>query len=160
IFVAARGVNIFVQVASTVLLARLLSPHDFGLVAMVLALVGFAPVLIDLGTSDACSQKALITPVEISTLFWLNVVIGGVLTMLLAGGSGLIALLFGEPALTGIALISSITFIVVAASTQHYALMRRAMKFRNIAVIDISSNVIGSIVSIAMAFTEWGYWAL
>src|SRR5215831_17045424 len=65
-YVAARGVNIFVQVASTILLARLLSPHDFGLVAMVLALVGFAPMLIDLGTTDACTQKTRITDVEIS----------------------------------------------------------------------------------------------
>ena len=48
-FVVARGINIIVQLASTILLARLLSPHDFGLVAMVLALVGFAPMLIDLG---------------------------------------------------------------------------------------------------------------
>ena len=78
-FVVARGVNIIVQLASTILLARLLSPHDFGLVTMVLALVGFAPMLIDLGTTDASTQKTRITPVEISTLFWLNIAIGGAL---------------------------------------------------------------------------------
>lgn len=160
IYVIARGINIFMQLASTVLLARLLSPYDFGLVAMVLALTGFGPMLIDFGTSEACSQKTIITPVEISALFWLNVAIGGILTALLAGGSGLIALLFGEPALAGIALASSLSFMMVAASTQHYALMRRAMQFRRIAIIEISTNVIGSVVAIAMAFTEWGYWAL
>ncbi len=85
IFIAARGVNIFVQLASTILLARLLSPHDFGLVAMVLALVGFAPMLIDLGTTEASAQKTHITQGEISTLFWLNVAIGVALTVLLAG---------------------------------------------------------------------------
>lgn len=159
-FVAARGVNVVVQVASTVLLARLLTPHDFGLVTMVLALVGFAPMLIDLGTTDAASQKTHITPIEISTLFWLNVAIGGILTVLLAGCSGLIAAFFGEPALTGIALVSSLAFVVTAVSTQHYALMRRAMEFQNIAIIDISANLIGSIISIAMALTGWGYWAL
>ena len=62
IFVIARGGNIFVQLASTILLARILSPHDFGVVAVVLALVGFAPMLIDLGTSEASTQKTLITP--------------------------------------------------------------------------------------------------
>jgi polysaccharide transporter, PST family len=158
--VAVRGLNVFVQVASTILLARLLSPHDFGLVAMVFALSAFAPFLIDLGTSDASTQKTHITPVEVSTLFWLNVAIGGLLTMLLAGGSGLVASFFGEPSLGGIALISSLTFIMTAASTQHYALMRRAMQFGQIALIDIASNVLGSIVGIAMAFTGWGYWAL
>ena len=160
IYVAARFVNIVVQVASTVLLARLLSPHDFGLVAMVLALVGFAPMLIDLGTTDASTQKTHISEVEVSTLFWLNFAIGVALTVVLAGSSGLIAAFFGEPALTGIALVSSLAFIMAALSTQHYALMRRAMHFQHIAIVDIVSNVIGSIVAIAMAFTGWGYWAL
>src|SRR5262245_6139337 len=159
-FVVARGVNIIVQVASTILLARLLSPDDFGLVAMVLALAGLAPMLIDLGTSEASTQKTRISEVEVSTLFWLNVAIGIVLTAVFAGGSGLIAAFFGEPALSGIALVSSLTFMTAAVSTQHYALMRRAMQFRHIAIIDISSNVVGSIVGIAMAFTGWGYWSL
>ena len=160
IFVVARSVNIIMQIASTVLLARLLSPHDFGLVAMVTALVLFAPMLIDLGTSDASTQKTLITPVEVSALFWLNVTVGAILTMLLAGGSGFIASFFGEPALAGIALVSSLSFIMAAVSTQHSALMRRAMQFQRLAMIEISSNVIGSVVAIAMAFTGWGYWAL
>jgi PST family polysaccharide transporter len=160
IFVTARGVNIFVQLASTILLARLLSPHDFGLVAMVLALVGFAPMLIDLGTTEASVQKTHITQAEISTIFWLNVAIGVALTAVLAGSSGLIARVFGEPALTEIALVLSLTFITAAISTQHYALMRRAMQFRRIAIIDVSANVVGSAVSIAMALTDWGYWSL
>jgi polysaccharide transporter, PST family len=159
-FVAARGVNIFVQLASTVLLARLLGPHDFGLVAMVLALAGLAPMLIDMGTSEASTQKTHITRAEISALFWLNVAIGIALTVLLAAGSGAIAILFGEPALAGIAIVLSTTFVMTAMSTQHYALMRRAMQFHRIASIDISANVVGSVVSVAMAFTGWGYWAL
>lgn len=160
IFIAARGANIFVQLASTVLLARLLSPHDFGLVAMVIALVGFAPMLIDLGTSEASTQKAHITQADISALFWLNIAIALVLTVLLAGGSSAVAVFFGEPSLTGIALVLSGTFILTALSTQHYALMRRAMQFRHIAMIDISANLIGSIVSVGMALTGWGYWSL
>ena len=159
-FLAARSINIITQVASTILLARLLSPHDFGLVAMVLALVGFAPLLIDLGTTDASTQKTRITEVEISTLFWFNIAIGAALTVLLVSTSGFIASIFGEPALTGIALLSSLTFIMAAVSNQHYALMRRAMQFRQVATIDISANVIGTIVAIIMAFTGWGYWAL
>jgi len=159
-YVAARAVNIIVQLASTILLARLLSPYDFGLVAMVLALVGFAPMLIDLGTSDASTQKTHLTEVDVSTLFWLNIAVGGILTVLLAAGSGLIATFFGEPALTGIALVSSLAFMMAALSTQHYALMRRAMQFQHLAIIDIASNVLSSIIAIAMAFTGWGYWAL
>lgn len=160
IFVTARGINIFVQLASTIILARLLSPHDFGLVAMVLALVGFAPLLIDFGTTDASVQKTHIGQDDISSLFWLNVAIGIALTVLLAGSSGMIARFFGEPSLARIALVLSLTFVMAALSTQHYALMRRAMQFRRIAIIDISANVIGSVASIAMALADWGYWSL
>ncbi|MBI5320211.1 MAG: lipopolysaccharide biosynthesis protein [Bradyrhizobium sp.] len=160
IFIAARGVNIFVQLASTILLARLLSPHDFGLVAMVLALVGFAPMLIDLGTADASTQKTQITQAEISTMFWLNVAISLVLTLLLIGSSEAIARSFGEPSLTSIALALSITFVLTGMSTQHSALMRRAMQFQRIAMIDISANLVGSIVSVALALGGWGYWSL
>ena len=159
-FFAARAANMLVQVGSTILLARLLNPHDYGLVAMVFALLGFAPMLIDLGTTDATVQKKSITHVDVSALFWVKVAIGGTLTLLLAGGSGFIASFYGEPALASIALVSSLSLIVAALSSQHFALMRRAMQFRRIALIEISANVISSIVAIAMAFTGWGYWAL
>ena len=158
--VAARGVNIFVQLASTVLLARLLSPHDFGLVAMVMALVGFAPMLIDLGTSEAAAQKTHISRTEVSSLFWLNVAIGAGSAALLALSSGLIARFFGEPSLASIVLVLSCTLVLGAMYNQHYALMRRVMEFRHIAMIDISANVVGSMVSVAMAFAGWGYWSL
>ena len=159
-FVAARCVNMLLQVGSTILLARLLSPDDYGLVAMVFALVAFAPMLIDLGTSDALVQKERITHADVSALFWLNVAIGSALTLLLAGGSGFIASFYGEPALAGIAVVSSLTLVMAALSAQHFALLRRAMRFRRVALIEILSNVISSIVAIAMALTGWDYWAL
>jgi PST family polysaccharide transporter len=159
-FLVARGLNLLVQVGSTIVLARLLDPRDYGLVAMVFALIGFGPLLIDLGTTDATVQKGKITRAEVSTLFWLKVAIGGTLALLLAGGSEFVALLYGESALTGIAIASSLTLLVAALSSQHFALMRRAMQFRQIAAIEISSNVASSIIAITMAFTGWGYWAL
>lgn len=160
ILVAGRGVNVLVQLATTILLARLLSPHEFGLVAIVAALVLFAPILVDLGTTDASTQKANITTAEISTLFWLNLATGCMLTVLFAAGAGLIATFFGEPALTGIALLSSLTFVMTAVSIQHYALMRRAMEFQRIAIIDLSANTISSIVAVVLALSGWGYWSL
>ncbi len=158
--VAARGINIFVQLASTILLAHILSPKDFGLVALVVALVGLAQMLIDFGTTEASAQKTRITQDEISTLFWFNTAIGFSLAVLLCAGSGLVSSIFDEPSLKAIAIVMSFTFILTALSTQYYALMRRAMCFRQIATIDVTSNVIGSIVAVAMAMTGWGYWSL
>jgi PST family polysaccharide transporter len=160
VFVAARGLNVFVQLGSTILLARLLSPHDYGLVAIVFAVVGFAPMLIDLGSSDASVQRTRITNGDVSALFGLNVAIGSILALLLIAAAPFIASFYNEPALTGIAAASSLTFMATALSAQHYALMRRAMRFRRIALIEICANVISCIIAIAMAFTGWGYWAL
>ncbi|MGY2848887.1 PST family polysaccharide transporter [Bradyrhizobium sp. USDA 4509] len=159
-FIAARGLNIFVQLASTIVLARLLGPHDFGLVAMMLALIGFAPLFVDLGMSEASAQRRSISRAEVSTLFWLNVLIGVVLAVVLAASGRWIARAFGEPSLAGMALALSVTFLMMALSTQHYALMRRAMQFRRIAMIDISANIIGSAASVGLALSGWSYWAL
>ena len=158
--VIARSVNILVQVGSTILLARLLSAEDYGLVAMVFALVSFAPMLIDLGTTDAFVQKTHVTRVDVSTLFFINVAIGAGLALLFVGLSPLIAAFYGEPTLVGIALAASLMFVFTALSTQHFALLRRAMDFQRLALIETASNVISSIIAIAMAFTGWGYWAL
>lgn len=160
ILVAARGVGIAVQLTSMVLLARLLSPRDFGLVAMIFALTDFGMMLIDLGTTDACTQKKYINPADVSSLFWLNIAVGALLTALLVGAGGLIASFYGEADLAQIARFSSLAFILTALSIQHRALMRRAMEFRQLALIDVSSNVASSLLSIAVAFAGWGYWAL
>ena len=160
LFVAARAINVFVQLASTILLARLLSPHDYGLVAIVFALVGFAPMLIDLGSSDASVQRTHIEHVDVSTLFCLNLAVGLILTVLLIGVSPFIASLYGDPALTGIAIASSLFLVATALSAQHYALMRRAMQFRRIAIIEIVASVVSCLVALGMAYTGWGYWAL
>ena len=160
ISITARGVNIVAQVGSTIFLARLLSPHDYGLVGMVSAVIGFAPMLIDLGTTDAAVQKSRISKDEVSALFWFNVGIGGGLSLLVAACSPLIAWFYHEPALQKIALVSSLTFIFSALSCQHYALLRRAMMFRKIAMIDIGANLFGSGLAIVMAYCGSGYWAL
>jgi len=158
--IASRGINVFIQLAATLFLARLLSPHDFGLVAMVTAITGFAPVLIDLGTRDAAVQKSKITEDEVSGLFWLNVGIGAFFTVLMAACSPLIARFYREPQLLPITLWSSLAFILMAVSCQHHALLRRAMMFRRIALIEIVASFLGAFVAIAMAFKGAGYWAL
>lgn len=159
---ASRGVNIFVQLGSTFVLMRyFLTPDDVGLVGMVTVFTGLAPVLIDLGTRDAAVQKSKITREEVSALFWLTMGIGGALGLLLVLCSPLIvAHNHNEPRLQSIAFVSAITFILSAASCQHTALLRRAMMFQEIAVIEVGANVVGSIGAIAMAFAGWHYWAL
>ena len=158
--IASRGISVFVQIASTVILARLLSPEDFGLVSMVAAFTGFIPVLADLGTRDAAVQRKQVTAPEVSALFWLTIGIGTALGLMLALGGPFISRYYGEPRLTAIAMASSLGFVLGAASCQHFALLRRAMQFREIAIIEVGSNLVSSIAAILLAVYGAGYWAL
>ena len=156
----ARAINGVVQVGSILCLARLLSPEDYGLVSMVTAIVGFAPLLIDLGSRDAVVQRTRISESEVSALFWITVGIGFSAALLVTASGPLIARFYHEPRLTTIALTSSLTIVAAALTLQHQALMRRAMMFQKLAVIEITANVIGAGSALTMAFYGWGYWAL
>jgi PST family polysaccharide transporter len=158
--IAARGLNAAVQIGSVLFLARLLSPEDYGLVSMVTAFTGFAPLIVDLGTRDAVVQRAKVNRGEVSALFWMTLIIGGALALITAACGPLIARFYGEPRLTMIVVASSVTFIACALSVQHYALMRRVLMFEELAVIEIVANVASAAGAITMAFLGAGYWAL
>jgi O-antigen/teichoic acid export membrane protein len=158
--VAGAYGNGILQILGVVVLARLLTPEDFGLVALVFALVRFAPLLIDFGMADATAQKSKITKSQVSTLFWLNSGIGLAVAVCLAVCSPLIAWLYQEPRLKYVALYSAITFVFTGMSIQHLALLRRKMQFAAIARIQILSALVGFAVAIAMATSGFGYWAL
>jgi PST family polysaccharide transporter len=160
ISVVARAINAIVQIGSVLFLARLLTPEDYGLVAMVTAVTGFGPVLVDLGTRDAVVQRARITEGEVSSLFWLTMTIGTVFTILVASSGPLIAGFYNEPRVIPIALVSSLTFFITALISQHQALLRRCGMFRELAIVDIVANVLSASGAITMASFGLGYWAL
>jgi PST family polysaccharide transporter len=157
---AARAVNALVQVASVIVLARLLSPEDYGLVSMVSAIVGIVPLLIDLGTRDAVIQQPHISRGEVSTLFWMTFTLGCLFAGLVTASGPLIAGFYGEPRLTVVVCVSSLSLFGMSLSYQHQALMRRAMMYQELAIIDIIGNVVATAVAIAMAFRGWAYWSL
>jgi len=158
--IVARSVNAAIQIGSVLFLARLLSPEDYGLVGMVTAITGFAPVLVDLGSRDAIVQRARITEEEVSALFWITQAVGIGFAAMIAGGGPLIAHFYGEPRLTMISVVSSLTFITSALTAQHYALLRRAMKFQELGIIEVIANFLGASLAVAMALYGLHYWAL
>jgi PST family polysaccharide transporter len=160
ISVLAQAVNMVVQIGTTICLARLLVPEDFGLVAMVSALLGFANVLMDLGTRDATVQRPQITQEELSTVFWLTTGLGALFTGLVLGAAPLIGEFYQEDRLVLIAQFCGLTFVFNALSCQHTALLRRKLMFQRLALIDVVANVLGAAVAVAMAFFNNGYWAL
>jgi len=158
--VAMQYGNAVLQIVAAVVLARLLTPADFGLVAIITVLTSFAPLLIDFGLGDATTQRKTITPGQVSSLFWLSSGVGLTVALALAVASPLIASLYRQPALQPIALCTGITFVLWGASNQHMALLRRTMQFGRIAKIQLLGSLGGILVAIATALAGWGYWAL
>lgn len=158
--VATQYCNGVLQILAAIILARLLTPSDFGLVAIITVLTSFAPLLIDFGLGDATTQRSKITPGQISSLFWICTGVGLTVALALAACSPLIAALYHEPLLKPIALCTAITFVLWGASNQHLALLRRTMQFGRIASIQFLGTLIGIIVAIVLAVAGFGYWAL
>ena len=158
--VLAQVINTAVQVGTTICLARILVPEDFGLVAMVSALTGFANVLMDLGTRDAVVQRPQITQGELSTLFWLTTGLGALFTGSVLAAAPFIGEFYHEERLVSIAQFWGLTFVITALSCQHAALLRRNLMFQKVAIIEVAANVLGAATAIAMALYGSGYWAL
>src|SRR5215470_1124022 len=158
--VAMQYGNGALQIVAAIVLARLLAPEDFGLVAIVTVLTSFAPLLIDFGLGDATAQRNKITRSQVSSLFWLSSGIGLAIAVIVAACSPLIARIYREPRLETIALYFAITFLLFGVSNQHVALLRRTMQFARIAKIQILSTLIGIALAIFVAICGYGYWAL
>ena len=158
--VLAQGAQVFLQSISTVVLARLLTPSDFGLVAMVTAVTAIAAGFADLGLTEATIQRKDISHAQVSTLFWINVSVGLLLTLITAAMAPFLARFYREPRLIGITIAVSFMFLIGGLRGQHNALLKRQMRFTSIAIRDITSSGLGVLVAVVMAWYGAGYWAI
>lgn len=157
---SSQALKFILNAGSTAVLARLLTPADFGLIAMVAAFTGFVALFRDLGLSMATVQRAEVTHDQVSTLFWINVAMSVVLMLVAAALAPAIAWFYDEPRLTWIMLAIAGTFPFGGLSAQHTALMRRQMRFTTLAIVDTASLVVGIAVAIVMAWRGFSYWSL
>ena len=158
--VGAQLIRIVIQVAGVVVLARLLTPGDYGLVAMVTAIVGVAEIFRDFGLSAAAVQAKTLSRGQRDNLFWLNTAAGAVLTLLVVLAAPLIAHLYGRPELVDLARAVSVIFLVNGMTTQFRADLNRRLKFSRLAAIDITAPLVALGLSISLALAGAGYWAL
>jgi PST family polysaccharide transporter len=157
---ASQSCKFILQTASLVLLSRWLRPNDFGIVAMVAALIAFAQIFKDLGLSTATIQRAQITHEDVNALFWVNVAVGTALTILTAVAAPLAAWFFKEPRLTGIVLFWSLAFLTGSLGVQHQALLTRRMEFKALALVECGSMLLSVLSGLSLAWAGFGYWAL
>ena len=160
ITLTAQGGKFALNILSTAILARLLLPADFGLVAMITTITGFLSVFKDAGLSMATVQREKISHAQVSNLFWLNAGISVVLSLLVLAAAPLIAWLYQTPQLTILTMGLSITFLLDGLAIQHQAILSRQMRFKDLARIDIGSMLMGLLVSVSMASAGWGAWSL
>lgn len=158
--VFGQGASFVIRTGSTMVLARLLTPADFGLIAMVAAVIGFAQLFKDLGLSMATVQRAEVNHGQISTLFWLNVVFSVAIALVLAACAPTIAWFYGEPRLTWVTLALAAGLVLGGLTVQHQAILQRQIRFGVLAVIQGIGMLVGSVAGIVAAAFRAGYWSL
>ena len=157
---SAATLSLALRVVPTVVLARLLTPADFGVVAMVTT---FSLLLMSFGTSGF--SEAVIQPEEMnrfqaSNLFWITCAAGFILTIVFAASGPLLAHFFRNPLVAPVAVATSVAIFISAAATIHSALLKRAMRFGAVSFNEVVALVVNTAVGILLALRGWGYWAL
>jgi O-antigen/teichoic acid export membrane protein len=156
----AQVIKVAINMGSTVALARLLTPADYGLIAMVTGVTGFVEMFKDAGLSTATVQRERITNEQISTLFWLNVAMSFCLMLMVVALAPFLGVFYHEPRLVWVTIALAGTFLFSGLTVQHQALLRRNMKFKQLAVIDVVSLGVGLVSAVVMALLGYRYWAL
>jgi O-antigen/teichoic acid export membrane protein len=158
--IAGSAGNFAVGIGSVVILARLLTPSDFGIVTMVTT---FSLLLRSFGLNgftELIIQREELTDSLASNLFWINVGIGTILAAGFATSGPLLALFYHNAAVVQVSQGMSLTIVIGSLGYVHSGLLQRAMHFRSTAIIFLASQVLQVIVSIVLALAGWHYWAL
>jgi PST family polysaccharide transporter len=157
VFLASRAL---MTIASTAVLARLLTPADFGLIGMATVAVDLAGILCALGIPAIVVQSPRLTRIDLDSAFWVGIAIGTLVTALIMAGSPIVALLFDEPALAPILCVISVILLLDEISAVHFSIASRLLLVRHEVACQLASLVVRAGVSIALAAIGWGVWSL
>lgn len=156
----SSALSLVIQIGSTMVLARLLVPRDFGLMTMVTT---FSLLLTNFGLNgftEAILQADDVNESLVSNLFWINLGVGLLLTIGFAACGSLLGWFYGDPHVARIAVGVSATIFITSISVQHLALLKRAMRFSAVSANDVLARFISVVVAILLGWAGWGYWAL
>lgn len=155
-----RVFTVIVTFASTITIARLLTPRDYGLAAMSIVIMSFMQIFRDFGMSNALMRKGAIDTREVSFMFWFNVAATIVIAAVIAIASPAFALFYREPAVVDIILVSLIGFIIEGVCLQHAAILKRDLRFGVIATAETAGIAIGFVTGLTLAYYLRNVWAI
>ncbi|PYE82233.1 lipopolysaccharide biosynthesis protein [Pseudoroseicyclus aestuarii] len=151
----------FIQITQAGIMARLLAPEDFGLIAMAAVVTGFVNIFTELGLTTATVQRKTIDQNLVSALFFINLGLGVVIMLVAWAAAPAAAWFYGDPRVLGIVLALSATIPLVALSAQHKALLDRRMRFRASRGNLVAGQAASLVVAVGLGLsTDIGYWAL
>jgi polysaccharide transporter, PST family len=156
----AQGVKMISQFASQLVLARLLFPQDFGLVAMIFPVLALVQILGDLGLAQAIIQRPKLTQAQVSSLFWITVTAGTLLGLIVVGIAPIAAGLYSEPRLIAPMRALGATLPIAALGILPVALLTRQMRFGVLSTHDVIATLSGISSSIVSALNGLSYWSL
>lgn len=157
---ASQALRILISTASGILVARLMAPEQFGIVAMVAPISGFILIFQNLGLSHAAIQSTTLTEGQASALFWVNVLASLVIAVTLVAVAPLIALFYHEPRAGSFAAATALTVIVSGLGIQHSAQLSRGLRFRALSGVDVAAAAATAGATLAAAYLRRDYWAL
>ena len=148
------------QILQLVILARLLDPSIFGLMAITSVVIGFAQAFLDMGISNAIIHKQEVSHTQLSTLYWLNILSGVVLFIIVSLCAPLVALFYQEAELTNIIILVAMTFLIQPFGQQFVVLWQKELRFNDIAKVDVITKLLSLLVSVIFAYYNYGVYAL
>jgi len=157
--VSAAIVTILQMVQITIL-ARILGPDAFGLMAMVMFVVGFAQLYADMGLGEAIIHYQDTTHKQLSSLYWLNIFAGIGVFFLVIISTPLVIAFYGEPRLGGLLYWAALVFIITPLGQQFQFLLQKNLRFQSLATIEIISAVMGTTIAIVSALAGQGVYSL
>lgn len=156
----SQGGNFALRLAFMVIAARLLEPEDFGIVAMVTVVTAILDLFATAGLSSAAVQRATVNHQQVSTLFWINLLVGLALSVFCVLIAPLVVAFYHEPRLFWVMAVMGIGFVFNAAGVQQVALLQRQMRYVRLATIEFSCQLASLGLGVALALSGYGYWAL
>ena len=149
-----------VQFVLSIFLARLLTPSDFGIVAMASIFVSWAEVFADFGMGQAIIQKKDVTETQTSTVFYINLIMGGVIALVFVFIAPWAAIFYDAPMVAWVVRIAGLTFIIHALNVVQSSLFKKALNFKVGTIASFLSSTISGVVGITLAYFGFGVWSL